>query len=198
VTDRVVLAAALLHDTIEDTETSYEELRGTFDTPVADCVIEVTATKFLGKDARKRLQIAKAGRSTLKVYDRVRRELAAGRKESHWMWFIFPQMAGLGFSPMARKFGIASEAEALSYLQHAVLGPRLRECTTLLLACPDPDIHSILGSPDDLKFRSAMTLFAAVAPGEPVFRAALERFYGGEGDVATIGLLERSGGGAGV
>jgi uncharacterized protein (DUF1810 family) len=88
------------------------------------------------------------------------------------MWFIFPQMAGLGRSPMARKFGMASEAEARSYLQHAVLGPRLRECTELLLACPDPDIHSILGSPDDLKFRSCMTLFAAVAPGEPIFRAA--------------------------
>jgi len=133
-----------------------------------------------------------------KVYDQVRRELEAGRKESHWMWFVFPQMAGLGFSPMARKFGIASEAEARSYLQHGVLGPRLRECTALLLACGDPDIHSILGSPDDLKFRSSMTLFAAVAPGEPVFRAALERFYGGEGDAVTIGLMQRSRGGAGV
>jgi uncharacterized protein (DUF1810 family) len=131
------------------------------------------------------------------VYDRVRRELAAGRKESHWIWFIFPQMAGLGVSPMSRKFAIASEAEARSYLQHAVLGPRLRECTALLLACPDADIRSILGSPDDLKFRSSMTLFAAVAPGEAVFRAALERFYGGEGDAATLRLLERSGGAAG-
>jgi len=123
------------------------------------------------------------------VYDEVRRELAAGRKETHWIWFIFPQMAGLGSSEMSRKFGIASKAEARSYLEHSVLGPRLRECTQLILALPGRDIGSILGYPDDLKFRSSMTLFAAAGPEEPIFKAALDRFFGGEHDPLTVRLL---------
>jgi uncharacterized protein (DUF1810 family) len=85
------------------------------------------------------------------VYDQVVLELRAGRKETHWIWFIFPQMAGLGFSPMSQKFGIASKCEAQRYLQHKVLGSRLRECTQLLLALPDQDIDSIMGYPDNLK-----------------------------------------------
>jgi uncharacterized protein (DUF1810 family) len=123
------------------------------------------------------------------VYDEVRRELAAGRKETHWIWFIFPQMAGLGFSPMSQKFGITSKAEARSYLEHSVLGPRLRECTQLMLALSDRNIGSILGYPDDLKFRSSMTLFAAAAPEDSLFEAALDRFFGGEHDERTIRLL---------
>ena len=99
------------------------------------------------------------------VYDQVVRELAAGRKETHWIWFIFPQMAGLGSSSMSQKFGLTSKAEARGYLQHEVLGPRLRECTQLVLAVQGHSINSILGHPDDLKFRSSMTLFAAAAPG---------------------------------
>jgi len=126
------------------------------------------------------------------VYDEVRRELAAGRKETHWIWFIFPQMAGLGFSPMSQRFGIASKAEAQSYLRHNVLGPRLRECTQLILALPNRDIGSILGYPDDLKFRSSMTLFAAAAPEEPIFEAAIEGFFGGEHDPFTLRLLQQS------
>src|SRR6266704_5688707 len=86
-----------------------------------------------------------------KVYDEVRRELGAGKKETHWIWFIFPQMLGLGFSRMSQKFGIASKAEAQSYLKHEVLGPRLRECTQLMLALSNRSISSILDSPDDLK-----------------------------------------------
>ncbi len=126
------------------------------------------------------------------VYDKVRRELAAGRKETHWIWFIFPQMIGLGFSSMSRKFGIASKAEARSYLMHDILGPRLRECTQLLLALPGRNIDSVLGYPDDLKFRSSMTLFAEAAPGEAIFQAALEKFFGGEPDDRTIILLRKS------
>ncbi|MGA2660961.1 MAG: DUF1810 family protein [Verrucomicrobiota bacterium] len=126
------------------------------------------------------------------VYDNVRRELAAGRKETHWIWFIFPQMAGLGFSSTSRKFGIASKAEARSYLGHSVLGPRLRECTQLMLSVPNRSIGSILGHPDDLKFRSSMTLFAAAAPEEPLFKAALEKFFGGEHDPLTIRMLQAS------
>ena len=123
------------------------------------------------------------------VYDEVRRELAAGRKETHWIWFIFPQLAGLGRSSMSKRFGLASQDEARSYLNHAVLGPRLRECTRLMLASPDRSIATILGPPDDLKFRSSMTLFAAAAPEEAIFQAALDRFFGGEPDPLTLGLL---------
>lgn len=125
------------------------------------------------------------------VYDAVLRELAAGRKESHWIWFIFPQMAGLGFSAMSERFGLASLDEARSYLRHPVLGARLRECTRLLLAGTGRDIRAILGSPDDLKFRSSMTLFAQADPAEPLFQAALERFFGGEPDALTLELLKK-------
>jgi uncharacterized protein (DUF1810 family) len=124
------------------------------------------------------------------VYEEVRRELAAGRKETHWIWFIFPQLAGLGYSSMSKKFGLASKAEARSYLDHPVLGPRLRECVQLMLASPNQSIASILGPPDDLKFRSSMTLFAAADPEEPLFEAALEHFFSGERDPLTLGLLQ--------
>jgi len=123
------------------------------------------------------------------VYDRVLRELAAGRKETHWMWFIFPQLAGLGSSPLSQKFGIASKAEARSYLGHEVLGPRLRECTRVMLAAPSSDIASILDYPDDLKFRFCMTPFVAVAPEETLFDEALQKFFGGERDPLTLELL---------
>ncbi len=127
------------------------------------------------------------------VYDQVLRELAAGRKDSHWMWFIFPQLAGLGSSPLAQKFALHSAAEARDYLAHPVLGPRLRECTRLMLSHADADVDSILGHPDDLKFRSCLTLFAAAAPDEPLFRKALDRFYRGEHDPRTLALLPRAG-----
>jgi len=126
------------------------------------------------------------------IYEQVLRELSAGKKRSHWIWFIFPQLAGLGFSSMSQKFGIASPAEARSYLDHDVLGPRLRECTRKMLALSARDIGSILGHPDDLKFRSSLTLFAAAAPDEPLFAEALQTFYGGQRDPLTIELLERS------
>jgi len=124
------------------------------------------------------------------VYADVVRELTAGRKQTHWMWFIFPQLAGLGSSQMARKYAIASLAEARSYLEHEVLGSRLRECTRLVLAAPHGDISAILGYPDDLKFRSSMTLFAAAAPEEPLFQQALDKFFNGEPDRLTLKLLE--------
>jgi uncharacterized protein (DUF1810 family) len=124
------------------------------------------------------------------VYDQVKRELSAGHKETHWMWFIFPQMASLGSSAMSQRFGIASKAEARSYVDHTVLGPRLRECARLMLAAGNREINSILGHPDNLKFRSSMTLFAAVAPEETVFEEALRTFFGGERDPVTMRLLE--------
>jgi len=124
------------------------------------------------------------------VYPRVLAELRQGRKQSHWMWFIFPQIAGLGHSPMAQRFAIASCAEALAYLGHGVLGSRLRECTALVNAVEGRTINEILGSPDDLKFRSSMTLFGAVS-SEALFAQAIAKFYGGVVDQQTMGLLDR-------
>jgi uncharacterized protein (DUF1810 family) len=105
------------------------------------------------------------------------------------MWFVFPQLRGLGSSAMAEKFGIASRAEALAYLDHPVLGPRLRECTTLVNLIEGRSIENIFGYPDDLKFRSSMTLFATVAPGDPAFTGALEKYFGGEMDGRTLELV---------
>jgi uncharacterized protein (DUF1810 family) len=116
------------------------------------------------------------------VYGRVLAELRGGRKQSHWMWFIFPQARGLGRSAMAERYGIGSLAEARAYLEHPVLGPRLRECTALANGIEGRTIGAIFGSPDDLKFHSSMTLFAAVAADEACFTEALRRYFGGEAD----------------
>ena len=128
-------------------------------------------------------------RAQAPVMDAVRGELRAGRKQSHWMWFVFPQLRGLGLSSTAEYYGIDSLQEARAYLAHPVLGPRLRECCELMLAVPEPrSAHAILGSPDDLKFRSCLTLFSLAAPDEPLFARCLERFYGGQSDARTLGL----------
>ena len=123
------------------------------------------------------------------VFDAVAAELEAGRKSSHWMWFVFPQIEGLGFSAMARRYAIGSLGEAQAYLAHPVLGGRLRRCTDLVLAVEGRDIAAILGSPDDAKFRSSMTLFGRAAPGEARFQAALDRYHGGAPDPATLARL---------
>jgi len=123
------------------------------------------------------------------VYPQVLAELRVARKATHWMWFVFPQLAGLGSSAMARRYAISSLGEAQAYLAHPVLGLRLRECSELVLQAGQRDIHRIFGSPDDLKFRSCMTLFQRAAPREPVFGACLDRFFGGEPDPATLALL---------
>ena len=120
------------------------------------------------------------------VYDEVLAELRAGRKRSHWMWFIFPQLAGLGHSAMAQHYALSGLDEARAYLDHPLLGARLLECSALALAAgQQASAHTIFGSPDDLKFRSSMTLFSLAAPGEPVFADCLQRFYGGQPDLAT-------------
>ena len=106
------------------------------------------------------------------------------------MWFIFPQLVGLGHSPMAQRFALRSREEAVAYLEHDILGPRLRECTALVNAVAGKTIREILGSPDDLKFRSSMTLFGAVS-SDPQYSAAIEKYYGGEGDRRTLELLAR-------
>jgi len=119
------------------------------------------------------------------VIDQVRRELAAGCKRSHWMWFVFPQLRGLGHSDMARFYAIDSLAEAQAYLRHPLLGPRLIECTELVNAVQGRPIGAIFGSPDELKFRSSMTLFASVSGAPPVFAAALEKYFDGVRDRLT-------------
>jgi uncharacterized protein (DUF1810 family) len=124
------------------------------------------------------------------LYQRVLAELRQGRKQSHWMWFIFPQLAGLGHSAMARQFAIASREEAVAYLGHGVLGPRLRQCAALVNAVEGRTITEILGSPDDLKFCSSMTLFGAVS-SDPEFATAIAKFYGGRSDQKTLALLAR-------
>ncbi len=123
------------------------------------------------------------------VLDAVRRELRGGRKRSHWMWFLFPQLRALGRSPTALRYGLSGLAEAEAYLAHPVLGPRLLECTALVNAVEGRSAHDILGSPDDLKFRSCMTLFGRAAPEEPAFRRALGKYFDGAEDPATLALL---------
>ena len=129
-----------------------------------------------------------------RCYARVLQELAAGEKTSHWMWFIFPQLRGLGMSSTARRFGLSGLEEARAYLAHPLLGARLRECTRSVLAVEGRTAHEIFGSPDDLKLRSCLTLFAQAAGPSPAaetrsFGEALAKYYGGEPDPRTLELL---------
>lgn len=124
------------------------------------------------------------------VYEEVLAELAQGRKTTHWMWFVFPQLRALGQSVTAHYYGIASADEALAYLQHPVLGTRLRECVDQLLALNMSNPHVIFGSPDDLKLRSSLTLFNTIAPQETRFRDALGKFYPDGADDKTLAFLK--------
>jgi uncharacterized protein (DUF1810 family) len=123
------------------------------------------------------------------VYPRALAELTAGRKQSHWMWFVFPQLSGLGKSPMAQHYAIHSLDEARSYFAHPLLGARLKECTGAVLGVTGKSAHEIFDTPDDLKFHSSMTLFVHAAPDEQLFRAALEKYFGGEEDALTLQKL---------
>ena len=124
------------------------------------------------------------------VYARVKEELRHGRKRSHWMWFVFPQIAGLGSSDMAQRYAIGSLDEAREYLAHPVLGLRLREVTALVMAIKDKTIHEIFGAPDDLKFHSCMTLFRHAAPdGDTLFADSLGRFFDGREDKHTLARI---------
>lgn len=123
------------------------------------------------------------------VIDQVKQELRTGRKRTHWMWFIFPQVEGLGSSRKAKRYAISSREEARAYLDHPVLGPRLRECTELVNGIDGRTANDIFGSPDDLKFRSSMTLFEAVADNPAPFQTALKRYYDNERDRKTRQFL---------
>ncbi len=123
------------------------------------------------------------------VYDQALAEIRAGQKRTHWMWFVFPQLAGLGSSPMARKYAIQNLDEAREYLKHPVLGARLRECAEAVLSVSGKSAHEIFGSPDDMKLRSCATLFAHVSPEDSVFHRILRQYYSSEPDKETIRLL---------
>jgi uncharacterized protein (DUF1810 family) len=123
------------------------------------------------------------------IFGQVTSELRAGRKMSHWMWFIFPQIRGLGRSPTAIEYAISGLDEARAYLSHPVLGPRLRECTELALMVENRAAAQIFGSPDEMKFRSCMTLFAQVAPKDNMFEKALQKYFRGVPDQLTLDRL---------
>jgi uncharacterized protein (DUF1810 family) len=123
------------------------------------------------------------------VYEQALRELEIGRKQSHWMWFIFPQIAGLGHSPMSIRFAIASLDEAKAYLAHSTLGARLRECARLTLDVEAKTARDIFGAIDEMKFRSSMTLFARAAPDDATFQRCLDRYFAGDPDPATLARL---------
>lgn len=127
-----------------------------------------------------------------RVYGQVTAELRSGRKQTHWIWFIFPQVAGLGHSPTSQFYAIQSKAEACAYLAHPVLGARLRECTAIVLNGDMRSAEAIFGQPDTMKFRSSMTLFAAISEGDSIFARALERFFNGQRDEVTLAYLDGS------
>jgi uncharacterized protein (DUF1810 family) len=126
------------------------------------------------------------------VYERVLSELRAGLKQSHWMWFVFPQIAGLGHSAMSQRYAIVSLREATAYLHHRLLGPRLRECTQLVNAVSGKSIESILGQPDNMKFHSSMTLFAQASDENREFVEAIQKYFNGHFDPATLEQLSSS------
>jgi uncharacterized protein (DUF1810 family) len=123
------------------------------------------------------------------VYDTALAELRAGHKRTHWMWFIFPQIEGLGHSAMAQRYAIRSADEAAAYLAHPVLGPRLRACAAAVASHHDRGVDEIFGHPDNLKFHSSMTLFADIAPDEAIFQTCLDQFFDGRPDPATLERL---------
>jgi len=126
------------------------------------------------------------------VYEQACAELRRGRKTGHWMWFIFPQIAGLGFSATSQHYAIQSLDEARAYLQHPTLGPRLREISQILLSINGKTAHEIFGSPDDMKLRSSMTLFAHATPDNAIFLEVLRKYFSGAEDSATLSLLDIS------
>jgi uncharacterized protein (DUF1810 family) len=151
----------------------------------------------MGADLVDRYDLARFVEAQAGVYEQACAELRAGRKRSHWMWFVFPQIRGLGSSPMAVKYAISGLEEARAYLEHDVLGPRLRECAGIVVGLEGRTVEEIFGYPDDLKFHSSMTLFDRAAalsgevkgPSERVFHEALKKYFGGETDRRTLELI---------
>jgi uncharacterized protein (DUF1810 family) len=145
--------------------------------------------RWLGAIMTDRFHLQRFVDAQAPIYEAVRQELRAGRKESHWMWFVFPQIAGLGQSPTSLRFAIASLDEAIAYLAHPVLGRRLRECAELVLDVEGRTAREIFGPIDEMKFRSSMTLFARAAHDEDVFQRCLDNYFAGNPDPATHARL---------
>ncbi|HEY3729824.1 MAG TPA: DUF1810 domain-containing protein [Steroidobacteraceae bacterium] len=143
----------------------------------------------MGSDPRESYALERFVVAQQPVFDRVVTELRQGCKATHWMWFIFPQLAGLGSSPMARTYAISGLDEARAYLQHPVLGQRLRQCVELVVRADAGNISQLFGYPDDLKFRSSLTLFLQASAHEGLFQAALDKYFGGTGDQRTLERL---------
>jgi uncharacterized protein (DUF1810 family) len=152
---------------------------------------EVAVGEFLTSDGADPFDLRRFVDAQERVYSSVLSELRDGRKRSHWIWFIFPQLTALGRSPTAIRYGIASLAEASAYLDHDVLGPRLRECAQLVAGIEGSSADEIFGWPDNLKVRSSMTLFARATADNADFRAVLDRFYDGAEDALTVEQLAR-------
>jgi uncharacterized protein (DUF1810 family) len=123
-------------------------------------------------------------------YETALSEIKRGRKQSHWMWYIFPQIQGLGFSATSKLYAIKNLKEAQAYLNHPLLGKRLKEITDALINLPSNNAHEIFGSPDDVKLKSSMTLFASLPDADPVFESALKKFFKGEKDAKTLSIIK--------
>jgi uncharacterized protein (DUF1810 family) len=147
--------------------------------------------KSLSSDGADPFDLRRFADAQDRVYDTARAELSAGAKRSHWIWFVFPQLRGLGHSATAQRYGISSLDEARAYLAHPTLGPRLRECARLVGQIDGRSAGDIFGSPDDLKVRSSMTLFARATDDNADFRAVLDKFYDGIEDALTVERLAR-------
>jgi uncharacterized protein (DUF1810 family) len=159
--------------------------------PLGDVKLEVGAFAMNnGKNAADPYDLERFLEAQSRVWEQVRAELRAGSKRGHWMWFIFPQMKGLGMSETSRFYGIGSREEAIAYLKHSALGLRLVECTRLVLGVKSRTAEQIFGEVDALKFHSSMTLFAEVSLREAVFGEAIEKYFDGEKDAATLEILE--------
>ena len=155
----------------------------------ANCCRLQVLNHMSGGDTFELSRFVEAQRSS---YDRALAEISEGRKRSHWMWYVFPQLDGLGFSALSKRYAIKSRAEAEAYLRHPLLGPRLEECAVAALAVERRSAREIFGSPDDLKLRSCATLFAQVAPAGSVFERLLDKYFGAEPDAETLRLLEKT------
>ena len=148
----------------------------------------------MSDDPIDRYDLARFVEAQARNYRQALAEIKAGRKQSHWMWYVFPQFDGLGHSPTSRHYAIKSLEEARAYLAHPVLGPRLVECADALLRTEERSAHDIFGSPDDLKLRSSATLFASVSTPGSIFDRIIERYFDGEPDDRTTALISKSGG----
>lgn len=161
----------------------------------ADNTIEATGTIMKKNthtyDPNDPFDLKRFTRSQEDIYDNVLAQLKNGRKRSHWMWYIFPQIDGLGFSPTTRYYSIKSKEEAQDYLHHPILGPRLRECAMILLETEGLSASVIFGFPDNMKLKSSMTLFASVSEEGSIFKLVLKKFFNGKSDEKTIRLLEK-------